>query len=52
MRLSKQAIDDFKQIYFLEFKIKLSDEETNKKAVKILKFMKLIYKPIPAGNQL
>lgn len=51
MQLSKNAISDFKRIYFEEFKTKLTDEESNKKGVELLEFLKLIYKPIPLNNQ-
>ena len=47
MQLSQQAIDQFKRIYFLKFQKQLSDEEANKKGVELLKFFKLVYKPIP-----
>ena len=52
MQLSRKAIDDFKKIYFEEFKIKLSDEEANKKGIELLTFIKLIYKPIPTNVEI
>lgn len=51
MQLSRKAIDDFKKIYFEEFKVELFDEEANKKGLELLEFIKLIYKPIPVDNQ-
>ena len=51
MQLSRKAIDDFKKIYFEEFKIELTDEEANKKGVELLEFIKLIYKPIPISPE-
>ena len=52
MQLSKRAIDDFKKIYFEEFKVKLTNEEANKKGVELLEFIKLIYKPIPISREI
>jgi hypothetical protein len=49
MKLSKQAIDEFKKIYFKQFKIQLTDEDANEKAVELLEFFRLIYKPVPKG---
>lgn len=51
MQLSQKAIDDFKRIYLEEFKVRLTDEEANKKGVELLEFIKLIYKPIPILNE-
>ena len=52
MQLSRKAIDDFKKIYLDKFKVELTDDEANKKGVKLLEFMKLIYKPIPVNQQI
>ena len=51
MQLSKKAINDFKKIYYEEFKVELTDAEANKKGQALLEFMKLIYKPIPIKQQ-
>ena len=51
MQLSNKAIDDFKKIYFEEFRDELTDEEANKKGVELLEFIKLIYKPIPINTE-
>lgn len=51
MQLSVRAIDNFKKIYFEEFKVRLTDEEANKKGVELLEFIKLIYKPIPISTK-
>lgn len=51
MQLSNKAIDDFKKIYFEEFRVELTDEEANKKGVELLEFIKLIYKPIPINTE-
>ncbi len=45
MQLSKKAIDDFKQIYFEEFKVTLSDDEADKKGLELLNLINLIYTP-------
>lgn len=50
MRLSNKAINDFKKIYLEEFGIKLTDDETNQKGLRLLNFIKLIYRPIPTIN--
>lgn len=45
--LSQRAINEFKQIYLIEHKVKLTDQETASKAIKLLMLIKTIYKPIP-----
>lgn len=45
--LSQKAISDFKKIWKKEFKEEISDEKAEEKGLELLKFMKLIYKPIP-----
>lgn len=45
--LSQKAINDFKKIWKKEFKEDISDEKAEKKGLELLKFIKLIYKPIP-----
>lgn len=52
MKLSQKAIDDFKKIYFEEFKVVLTDGEANKKGLELLEFIKLIYKPISINDQI
>ena len=47
MNLSEKAIAEFKEIYFKDFKIQLSDEEANARGIELIKFLSLIYKPIP-----
>jgi len=42
MKLSQQAITDFKAIYFQEYDILLSDEEANQKGIELLQFFALI----------
>ncbi|MFC1710406.1 hypothetical protein ACFL0F_01975 [Patescibacteria group bacterium] len=45
--LSQKAKHEFKEIYLKKFGEKLSDKEVNKKGMELLKFFRLIYKPIP-----
>ena len=45
--LSQRAINDFKKIWKKEFKEEISDEKAEEKGLELLKFIKLIYKPIP-----
>ena len=47
MQLSKNAVEDFKKLYFKKYKIKLSDEEANKKGLLLLHVFKAVYKPVP-----
>lgn len=52
MVLSKKAIKEFKVIYKKEFGKDISDEEANTKGLELLRFFKLIYKPIPKSVDL
>lgn len=45
--LSKEAINEFKQIYKEEYKVELPDINAMEEATKLLMLMKTIYKPIP-----
>jgi hypothetical protein len=48
--LEKQAIKEFKQIYFEENGIELSDEEATEKALSVFNFFKVILSPVePRG---
>jgi len=44
MILSKEAIEEFKQIYKKEFKEELTDQEAYERATRLLEFYKLLYK--------
>lgn len=44
MRITKQELEDFKQIYFEEFGVKLSDLEATKKAINVLNGVEMILK--------
>lgn len=52
MRLSKEAITKFKEIYLAEFNVTLSDDEANSKGLDLLNFVKLIARPIPKDPKL
>jgi hypothetical protein len=47
MRLSKKAIDEFKEIYFREFGQNITDEEAQELGSKLISLVKIICRPIP-----
>jgi len=47
MALSEKAIKEFKEIYFKEYNVMLSDVEAQDKAQRVLTFFKIVYRPIP-----
>lgn len=47
MRLSKEAIKEFKEIYYKEFGKTISDEEAQEKGQNLLSLFKIIYRSIP-----
>ncbi len=49
--LSKEAIDEFKQIYKKEFGKDLSDYEALKMGTDLLRLFKVIYRPIAKRNR-
>lgn len=52
MRLSKEAIKEFKDIYYDEFGERISDEDAQEMGESLLSLFKVIYRPIPNdGNQ-
>ena len=52
MRLSKEAIKEFKEIYYKEFGERISDKEAQEMGANLLSLFKIIYRPIPeAGEQ-
>lgn len=44
--ISKKALDEFKDIYFQEYGVKLTDKEVFDKANKLLLIFKIIYNPV------
>ena len=51
MRLGKEAIEEFKEIYRKEFGGEISDEEAYEMGLRLINLFKLIYRPIPGDNQ-
>ena len=47
MGLSKEAIKEFKEIYYNEFKERISDKEALEMGERLLSLFKIIYRPIP-----
>ena len=47
MRLSKNAIKEFKKIYLKESGQALSDEDAQEKGLNLLSLFKMIYRAIP-----
>jgi hypothetical protein len=50
MRLNKEAIKEFKEIYYKEFGKKTSDEEAQEMGENLILLFKIIYRPIPKKN--
>jgi hypothetical protein len=46
MKLSKEAIDEFKQIYKEKFGKDIGDAEALESATKLINLMRIIYKPM------
>lgn len=44
-QLSRQALDDFKEIYHAEFDVLLSDAEVQEIALRLLHFFEILAKP-------
>jgi len=51
MGLSKEAIEEFKKIYFKEFKEEISDAKAKELAENLIFLFKIIYKPIPKRSK-
>jgi len=47
MSLSETAIKGFKEIYYEEFGVMISDEEAEEKGTNLISLFKIIYRPIP-----
>jgi hypothetical protein len=48
-QLSREAIEDFKAIYELEFGEMLSDAAAQEMALRVLRLFALLAKPLPSG---
>lgn len=51
MGLSKEAIEEFKKIYFKEFKEEISDAKAKELAENLISLFKIIYRPIPKKSK-
>lgn len=47
MRLNKEAIEEFKEIYYCEFGQRISDEQAQEMGTNLLLLFKIIYRPLP-----
>lgn len=47
MKLSDNAIQEFKKIYLKKFGVELSGDQANEKGLELLNFFQLIYRSIP-----
>ena len=50
MRLSKEAIKEFKEIYYKEVGESISDEEAQEMGQSLISLFKIIYRPIPTDE--
>jgi len=50
MQLSKEAIEEYKQIYKKKTGKELSDQGAYEQASSLLKFFELVYRPIPENQ--
>jgi len=46
MRLNKEAIKEFKEIYYEEFGERISDKQAQEMGANLLSLFKIIYRPI------
>jgi len=51
MRLSKEAIKEFMDIYYKEFGERISDKEAQELGASLLSLFKIIYRPIPETGE-
>jgi len=51
MRLSKEAIEEFKEIYKREFGKTISDEKAQELGQNLISLFKIIYRPIPVDKE-
>jgi hypothetical protein len=51
MKLSKEAMEKFKEIYKKKYGEEISDEEAYEKGRRLIRLFKLIYQSIPEDNQ-
>jgi hypothetical protein len=51
MQLSKEAVEEFKRIYKVEFGEEISDREATEKAIRLINLMRVIYRKIPEDQE-
>jgi len=51
MRLSKEAIKEFKEIYHQEFSKRISDQEAEEMGANLISLFKIIYRPLPGSDE-
>lgn len=51
MKLSKKAIDEYKEIYRREYGKTLTDQEAYEQASNLLRLFKVIYRPLPSEKK-
>jgi len=51
MELSKEAIKEFKEIYYKEFGTVISDEKARELGENLLSLFEIIYRPLPGSDE-
>jgi len=51
LKVPKEGVEEFKDLYLQKYSILLSDEEAYRHFSDLLILFKIIYKPIPADGQ-
>jgi len=51
MKLSKKAIDEYKEIYKRKFGEEITDQEAYEQASNLLRLFKVIYRPLPSEKK-
>jgi len=51
MRLSKEALEEFKQIYKEEFGEDLTDAEAEEMATRVMRLYELLFRPLPSERK-
>jgi hypothetical protein len=49
--ITRELLEEFKELYRKEFGVKLSDENALKRALNVLQLFEAIYRPIPPGSK-
>jgi len=51
MALSKEAIEEFKEIYYQEFRKRISDGEAQEMGANLISLFRIIYHPLPGSDE-